>query len=40
MKRIYACILIVAALLGGIPLQQWTGAGLCTGYLSRLGLRP
>lgn len=25
---------------GSIPLQQRTGAGLCTGYLSRLGLRP
>lgn len=25
---------------GGIPLQQRTGAGLCAGYLSRLGLRP
>ena len=23
---------------GSIPLQQRTGAGLCTGYLSRLGL--
>ena len=40
MKRIYACILIVAALLGVSLYSSWTGAELCTGYFSRLGLRP